>query len=142
MDVISIVITTSYLYVSYMRTEKDLNDFYRENKALLKEYIELRMELFRMHAVRMISKSISMMAVIIFTSILFLFVLLFLGVSFSLWLAEWMGSMVYGFMGGAGLFLVLLVLTIIFRKPLFLNPLIRLFINETVSDVDENDHKS
>ncbi|MFZ9660632.1 MAG: hypothetical protein ACO29O_02040 [Chitinophagaceae bacterium] len=125
-----------------MRTEKDLNDFYKENKALLKEYIELRMELFRMHAVRMISKSISMMAVIFFTGILFLFVLLFMGVSFSLWLSDRSGSMVMGFMGGAGLFLILLILTILFRKPLFLNPLIRLFINETVSDVDENEQES
>jgi hypothetical protein len=71
--------------------------------------------------------------------LLSLFILFFLGIAFAWWIADLTGSNVVGFVSAAGLFTFLLILTIIFRRPLFQNPMIRLFINESIPENEEEE---
>ena len=53
-------------------------------------------------------------------------------------MADQLGSASLGFLCGGGVFLGILLLSIIFRRTLFLNPLIRIFIHaSTQEDEDE-----
>jgi hypothetical protein len=122
-----------------MDTEKDFSGFFQENKALLKEYLELRFQLIKLQGVRILSRTLSLFIVIITVGIFALFVVLFLGLSFAWWLSEETGSNTLGFAGAAGLFTILLIIVIAFRKPLFQSPLIRMFIHESTKDMEEKE---
>jgi uncharacterized membrane protein (DUF485 family) len=115
------------------------SEFYQENSKLLSEYLDTRMQLIRLMAIRTISRTFSMFIVVCLVSFMVLFFLLFLVISFSWLMADVTGSAALGFLCGAGVFLLILVLGIIFRKPLFLNPLIRLFIHTSTQEEDEDD---
>ena len=121
-----------------MSTEKDFTGFYHENKALLKEYLEIRFNLLKLQSIKSISRILSLLIVIFLVGILVLFVILFLGLSFAWGLSVKTGSNVTGFAGAAALFTLLLITAIAFRKPLFQSPLIRMFIKETAKDLGEN----
>jgi hypothetical protein len=108
--------------------------FIRENFALLKEYVELRLELVKLQGVRMASRSLSILVTAFVVSMLALFILLFLGLTFSAWISSLTGSVMIGYLSTAGLYLLLLVLVVLLRKPLLQNPLIRLFIRENLHD--------
>ena len=122
-----------------MSDKETFSAFFRENRALLREYLELRMDLFRLQGIRVISRSFSMLVVALIVALMALFVLLFLGLAFAWWIAGITGSNIIGFASAAGLFMLLLVLVILLRRPLFQNPLIRLFIEESVSDQEDED---
>jgi hypothetical protein len=123
-----------------MSTNKNFSGFYAENKALLSEYLEIRLRLVKLQGIKALSRSLGMLFAILVVSSIGLFVILFLGTTFALWIAEKTGSNVTGFASGAGLFFVLLLIVIVFRKPLFLTPLIRLFIREMSNDLYESEH--
>lgn len=122
-----------------MTDKETFSGFIRENRALLKEYLELRMDLFKLQGVRMISRSFSVLVVAVIVALMGLFVLLFLGIAFAWWIAGLTGSNIIGFASAGGLFMLLLILVIVLRRPLFQNPLIRLFIEESVSDPEDRD---
>jgi hypothetical protein len=122
-----------------MTDKETFSGFIRENRALLKEYLELRMDLFKLQGVRMISRSFSVLVVAVIVALMGLFVLLFLGIAFAWWIAGLTGSNIVGFASAGGLFMLLLILVIVLRRPLFQNPLIRLFIEESVSDPEDQD---
>ncbi len=115
------------------------SEFYQENSKLLSEYLDTRLQLIRLMAIRTISRTFSMFIVVCLVSFMVLFFLLFLVISFSWLMADATGSAALGFLCGAGVLLLILVLCIIFRKPLFLNPLIRLFIHTSTQEEDEDD---
>jgi uncharacterized membrane protein (DUF485 family) len=119
--------------------DETLNDFYQENRKLVTEYLETRLQLIRLTAIRTLSKTFSLFIVICLVSFMVLFFLLFLVIAFSWQMADVTGSAALGFLCGAGVFLLLLILGIVFRKPLFLNPLIRLFILSSANEEEDDD---
>jgi hypothetical protein len=112
--------------------------FIRENFALFKEYVELRLELVKLQGVRMASRSLSILVTAFVVSMLALFILLFLGLTFSAWISSLTGSVIFGYLATAGAYLLLLILVVLLRKPLLQNPLIRLFIQENLHDHGED----
>jgi len=120
-------------------SEETFNDFYQENRKLLAEYLDTRLQLLRLLAIRILSRTFSMFIVVCLVSFMVLFFLLFLVISFSWLMADVTGSAALGFLCGAGIFLVIIILAIVFRKPLFLNPLIRLFIHTSTQEADEDE---
>ena len=132
--------STFSLNLASMSTDKNFSAFFNENKALLREYLELRVRLFKLQVIKAMSRSLGLLFAMLVVAAIGLFVVLFLGMSFSFWLAEKSGSNTIGFAGGAGLFFIFLLLVIVFRKPLFMSPLIRLFIREMSADLYESDH--
>jgi hypothetical protein len=122
-----------------MGSEKDFSGFYSENKALLKEYIDLRLKLVKLQGIKILSRSLSLAMVIGMVICMILFTMLFLGMSFAWWLTDLTNSATIGFAGAGGLFFILLLIFIVFKKPLFQNPLIRYFIQETSGDLHQNE---
>lgn len=115
----------------------DFTEFLKKNKTLLKEYIEVRLELFRLQGVKLLSKSLSLFIWITIALFLVFFTLMFLGMMFAWWIADISGSNVIGFAAAAGVFIVLLTVVVIFRKRLFQEPIGRLIIRETLDNDEE-----
>jgi hypothetical protein len=122
-----------------MGSEKDFSGFYAENKALLKEYLDIRLRLFKLQGIKILSRSLSSLMVVLLVSCMLLFTILFLGLTFAWWITNITDSAIIGFAGTAGLFFILSLAFIIFRKPLFHNPLIRFFIQESSMDQHQNE---
>jgi hypothetical protein len=80
-----------------------------------------------------------MFIVVCLVSFMVLFFLLFLVISFSWLMEDVTCSAALGFLCGAAVFLVIIMLAVVFRKPLFLNPLIRLFIHTSTQEEDEDE---
>ncbi|MGN6492525.1 MAG: hypothetical protein ACTHLE_11060 [Agriterribacter sp.] len=116
----------------------DFTEFLKKNKTLLKEYIEVRLELLRLQGVKLLSKSLSLFIWITIVLFLVFFTLMFLGMMFAWWIADISGSNVIGFAAAAGIFIILLALVVIFRKRLFQEPIGRLIIRES-QDQDEDE---
>ena len=115
----------------------NLNDFYKENKRLVSDYVETRLDLLKLTSVRSLSRTLSMLILVTIISFMVLFFLLFLVISFSWFMADILGSAAMGFLCGGGVFLLILVLSVAFRKALFLNPLIRLFIQTSTQEEED-----
>lgn len=114
--------------------QENLNEFYEENKKLVSAYLETRLEILKLSLVRSASKTLGLLLFVAIISFLFLMFMLFLVISFSWWMSDLLGSAALGFICGGGIFFLLIILCIIFRKPLFVNPFIRLFL---ISSLDE-----
>ena len=122
-----------------MPTIENLNDFYQENKKLLNDYLETRLQIVKLSSIKVLSKTISMLVLISIISFMFLFFLLFLVIAFSWFMADVLGSNAMGFLCGGAVFLIIILISIIFRNALFVNPFIRLFIHSSLSEEDEED---
>jgi hypothetical protein len=120
-----------------MNTNDDFGNFIQDNKSLLRDYVDTRTELFKLQAIRMSSKTFSILVVVGIVSLLVMFVVFFLGISLSYWFSGLLGSNVQGFALTGGIFILLLLLVILLRKPLFQNPMIRMIIREALQEVEE-----
>lgn len=114
--------------------QESFGSFVNETASLLKEYVEVRIELIKLRAVRMASRTLSILVTAFIITMLSLFILLFLGLTFSAWITALTGSQVAGYVSTAGLYLILLLLVVAFRRPLLQDPMIRVFINENLND--------
>src|ERR1700754_5230538 len=99
----------------------NLGSFFSENKALLKEYLETRMEIYRLQSLRIFSKSAGYFAWIFVSLFLVLLVLFFGGVASGFWFSSLLCSYVNGFGLVPLLILLVFILIAVFRKALFVN---------------------
>ena len=120
-------------------SQDNLNDFYDENAKLAKEYVETRLEILKLTLIRSASKTLGVLAFITIICFLVLMFLLFLVISFSWWMSDLMGSAALGYLTGSGVFIVMIAICFIFRKPLFVNPFIRLFLRSSMDEEEEDD---
>jgi hypothetical protein len=114
-----------------MSQPENLGSFFSENKKLVTEYIETRIALLRLQSVRMLSKSGGTLiwAVI---AILFVFIILiFTGLVLGFWFSDLTGSYIKGFALATLVFVVLFLFITIFRKSLFVNPMIKKIISDS-----------
>lgn len=121
-----------------MATNLDFSEFFMQNKKLLKEYADARLELFKLQGVKLLSRSLSMfiwLTIVLFFSF---FILLFLGMLFAYWIAGKTGSNTIGFASAAGLFILVLLLLFAFRKKWFQTPISNTIIREAL-DEDGNE---
>ncbi|TAN21089.1 MAG: hypothetical protein EPN37_00720 [Chitinophagaceae bacterium] len=120
-------------------TRENLDSFFKDNTKLLREYFEVRMTIYRLYAVRFLSKSAGyFLWIIISLFLLFLFII-FVGIITGLWLSHVTGSYITGFSITTGIILLVIVLLVLLRKPLFVNPLIKTFIRQSEEHVAEED---
>ena len=127
--------------LTFTLMQESFGSFVNENIRLLKEYVEVRMELVKLQGVRMASRTLSMLVIAFIIIMMSLFILLFLGLTFSSWIAAITGSQIAGYASTAGLYLVILLLIIALRRPLLQNPMIRLFISENLKE-EEEEHQT
>jgi cell division protein FtsW (lipid II flippase) len=121
-----------------MSTTPDFSEFYQQNKALLKEYLDARTDLLKLQGIKILSQTFSLMLVIMLAGMLGMFVVLFLGFAFAWWIAELTGSNIIGFSAAAGLFGILLLIVLAIRKSVFQKKLIQTFIQESLKDRDDS----
>jgi len=116
----------------------DFTDFFQKNKVLLKEYLEVRLELLKLQGVKFLSKTAGLFTWLMVILFLVFFILLFLGMMFAWWIADLTHSNIIGFASAAGIFVVLLMICFLFRKSLFQKPIAKLVIKEALEEDEED----
>jgi hypothetical protein len=123
-----------------MQTKETFFSFFSENKALLKDYLDTRVELIKLQGVRTLSRTISVVLVIFIISLLCLSILLLLGITFAFWIASISGSNIIGFASAGGLFILFLILFIVFGRGMVQNQVIRRIIQDSMEEPDDVDN--
>jgi len=103
-----------------MSEPQNLGSFIAENKNLVKEYLETRMEIYRLQSMRVAAKSAGMIAWIFLSLLLGFLFILFGGLMLAYWFAGIFHSYVKGFGMVALLILVVFILIAAFRREPFL----------------------
>ena len=106
-----------------MNQPDNLGSFIRENKPLFKEYIETRLEIYRLQALRLVSTSAGYLVWILISLFLFFLILIFSGIVLGCWLSGLTHSYTTGFGLTTLILVVIFGLLGLFRKSLFVNPL-------------------
>lgn len=120
--------------------QENLNEFYNENRKLVSDYVETRLEILKLTLIRSASKTLGVLAFITIICFLLLMFLLFLVISFTWWMSDLMGSAALGYLTGSGVFIVMIIFCFIFRKPLFVNPFVRLFLVSSLDEEEEDEY--
>ena len=119
-------------------TEKDnLGSFVKENKKLLKDYLDTRLEIFKLKMIRLFSKSAGYLIWIIISLCLSFLLMTFIGLVIGFWLTDVTGSYIKGFGYTTLIMLGIIVILALLRKTLFVNPLIRIVIRQITDASDE-----
>ena len=111
--------------------QENIGSFFKENSKLAQEYFETQMEIYRLSAVRFISKSAGYLIWIIISSFLLFLFLIFLGILTSIWISKITGSYVEGFGITTLAILVIIFVLALLRKTLFVTPIIKTFIHHS-----------
>jgi lipopolysaccharide export LptBFGC system permease protein LptF len=117
-----------------MAQPDNLGSFIKDSKPLLKDYLETRLEIYRLQAIRLVSRSAGFLVWLLIALFLFFLIMIFSGIVLACWLSNLVHSYVLGF-GLTTLFLVVIfVLLAVFRKSLFVHPVIQMIIRKTNED--------
>jgi hypothetical protein len=120
----------------------NLGSFFAENKKLLKEYLETRLEIYRLQSLRVFAKSAGYFAWILLSLFLAGLFLLFGGMMVAFWFSDLFHSHVKGFGMVALLILILFILIALFRRILFVEPVIQSVIQRSTDENDEENLNS
>jgi hypothetical protein len=120
-----------------MSQPDNLGGFFAENKKLLKEYLETRLEIYRLQSLRLFAKSAGYFAWILISLFLAFLFLLFGGMMVAFWFAAIFHSNVMGFGLVTLLILMIFILIAIFRKRIFVDPVIHSVIQRSREEGEE-----
>ncbi len=125
-----------------MSKAEDFGEFISENKDILKDYFETRLEVYRLQAVKTFSKTAGLLLWTIISIFLLFLVIIFVGIVLGFWFSGMFNSNVLGFGLTTLIMIVVIGLLAIFRRQLFINPIIRGIIShsqaEPETDYDPN----
>ena len=120
-----------------MSETENLGSFFKENKDLLKEYVETRQEILRLSAIQILAKTAGNLVWIIISLFLLFLIILFAGLVVGFWLSGLTRSHVIGF-GLTTLILLIIFSTLaIFRNKWFVNPVIQIIINRSTEEMED-----
>ncbi|MFI5154713.1 MAG: hypothetical protein ACHQEM_00915 [Chitinophagales bacterium] len=122
-----------------MSKSENLGSFVQESKPIIKEYMETRMEIFRLQGVRIASKSAGFLIWVIISLFLLFLILIFSGIVLGCWLSSLTNSYTMGFGLTTLLFLVIFALLAIFRNALFIRPIMQSIIRSALDDARETE---
>jgi ABC-type protease/lipase transport system fused ATPase/permease subunit len=120
-----------------MIEKENLGTFLKDNKKLIRDYLDTRLEIFKFKLIRIFSKSTGYLIWVIISLFLFSLLMNFIGLVIGFWLTKITGSYVEGFGYTSLIMLAVIILLALFRKALFINPIIRLMIRRST----ENNHE-
>src|SRR6476660_3749413 len=124
-----------------MPETENLGSFFKESKKLVKEYLNTRQEVYKLKLIRILSTSAGNFIWIIISLFLLLLFVIFLGLVGGFWLSDLTGSYVKGFGVITLVILLKIVLLTVFRKVLFINPIIRNIINWSTDEEPAGNEK-
>ncbi|MBS1597205.1 MAG: phage holin family protein [Bacteroidetes bacterium] len=120
-----------------MGQSENLSSFFKDSKPLFKEYIETRLELFRLQAIRVVSQSAGYLVWILISLFLLFLIMIFSGIVLGCWLSNLLNSYVLGFGLTTLILIVIFILLAVFRKKLFVHPVIQAIISKTSDSFDD-----
>lgn len=113
--------------------------FFKESKQLISDYVEAKVELFKINAY----EKIAQVSAVLFSSVIIVlagfFVLLFLSISGGLYLGSLFNSNALGFLIIAGIYILLLLFVIIFRKKLLEKQIVDKVIEQLFKNEDNDE---
>jgi hypothetical protein len=119
--------------------EDNFSNYFNQTGKVAKEYLETRLDLIKLQAAGKLSNALGLFFSLILAFLLFFFVVVFLGMVIGFWIGEITHSNTIGFSCSAGLFVFLLAIILLFRKPLIQRPLSNLLITELLSEMNTGD---
>jgi hypothetical protein len=119
-----------------MSQPDNIGSYVKDSKPLVKEYLETRFELFRLHAIRLISQSAGYLVWILVSLFLLFLIMIFSGIVVGIWFSGLFHSYVLGFGLTTLIVIVVFVLLVVFRKALFVNPVVQQIISKTTQEFD------
>jgi hypothetical protein len=122
-----------------MPETETFGSFLQETRKLAKEYLDIRLETYRLMLIRLFSKSAGYLIWIIVSLCLVSLFFVFAGLATGFWLSEITGSYTKGFGLTTLIVLAVVILLALFRKALFVNPIVRKIIRRSVSEKGMND---
>ncbi|RFS23368.1 hypothetical protein DVR12_10145 [Chitinophaga silvatica] len=117
--------------------EDNFSNYFNQTGKVAKEYLETRLDLIKLQAAGKLSKALGLFFSLTMAFLLFFFVVVFLGMVFGFWIGEMTNSYTIGFSCAAGLFILLFLVIMIFRKPLIQRPLGKLLLSELLDEINE-----
>jgi small-conductance mechanosensitive channel len=103
----------------------NLGDFIKHNKSLLKEYIETRLDLYRLQGARQAARLGGFLIWIVIALFLLFLILIFCGITMGYWFSSITDSYVLGFGIATGVLILMMLLITVLRRALFVNPIMR-----------------
>jgi len=117
----------------------NLSSFFEEIKPLIGEYVETRLELIRLQVIRGLSQTVGLLVWIAVSAFVFLVILIFSGIVLGLWLSELVGSQILGFGLTTLIIVALFILLAVFRKSLFIDPVVRAVIRRSGKELGKSE---
>ena len=105
----------------------------------IREYLGVRFDLLRLQIAESISGILSKTATLIITGYLLFFILLFLSIAAGYFFASLLGSNELGFLCVAGIYTLLLLVFILFRKRIIERPVIKAVIRLLFPKTGDNE---
>ena len=121
-----------------MPATETIGSFFSENKKLVKDYLDARLEIYKLKLIRIISKSAGYFVWMIISIILVFLFSIFLGLVAGFWLSELTGSYVLGFGIVTLIILVKIIILASLRNKLFVDPVIRNIIRRLNEGEESN----
>ncbi len=117
-------------------------DDFNTLKSDLQEYVEVKMDIVRLHIAENLSKIFSKVASLVIIGYLLFFILLFLSVTAGFFFARRWDSYELGFLSVAVFYLVLLIAFLFLRKYLIERPIIKAMIKLMFPIFNHDEKKS
>ena len=120
-----------------MSESENFGSFIKENKKLLKEYLEARVELYKLKFVRLFSKLAGYLIWMIICLLLLWLLIVFIALVTGFWLSGITGSYTLGFGITTLVIGVLIIVIVLLMKKLLMNPIIRTIIKHTMEETEK-----
>jgi len=124
-----------------MTENENFTTFLKENKTLVSDYLETRLDIYRLMLIRSFSKSAGYFIWLIISFLLLFLVIIFLGLVTGFWLSELTGSYIKGFLLATLIIAVIIFIVAMLRKVLFVNPIIRSIIRRSNEETETENNK-
>jgi hypothetical protein len=116
--------------IGNMEEGQNIFEFLQGNKKLLQEYVEVRVDIFKLELIKTSSHIGGLLTWLIILTFLLFLISIFAGITIGFWFAGILNSNAAGFAVTTGLIILLAILLALFRKQLFINPVISILIKQ------------
>jgi len=106
---------------------ENISEQFAQLKELLTEYFDSNVEYYKFSGFEKLIRFTLALSLTVLFFLLAMFALLFFGFGTSVWLADVLGNEIYGYLGTGAIYLILIFLIYLLKKPLIERPLIKLF---------------
>jgi len=122
-----------------MSDRENLGSFVKENGRLAREWVETKMEMYKLILIRLAAKSAGYFIWILVSLFLLFLFIIFIGLTAGFWLSSLTNSYTIGFGIVTLLLIIVIGLLAAMRKKLFVNPIIRAIVGEAYEDAEEDE---